>query len=48
MSKRQQSTIAIEVTLAAVLFGMWQESWLAGAFMLMVLMLQVDLAEVRP
>jgi hypothetical protein len=46
MSRWTYAWLLTEVTLAAVLFGLWQDSWLAGLFMLMVLLLQVDLAKV--
>lgn len=44
MSRTKAIWVLTEVILATILFGMWQRSWFAGAFMLVVLLLQVDLA----
>lgn len=45
MTRWKMLTLLTEVSLAALLFGLWQQSWLAGAFMLLVLLVQVDLAK---
>jgi uncharacterized membrane protein YbaN (DUF454 family) len=29
----RQKTIVIQIICASIMFGMWQDSWLAGAFM---------------
>ena len=33
--------VSVSTVVAALLFGMWQESWLAGTFMLAVLLATV-------
>jgi hypothetical protein len=40
--------LMLDAALAAILFGWWQRSYLAGLFMLAVLVLQVRLAKVLP